>query len=798
MPVSFRFGFQGAHLMAQVTLPLLAALPLRSLFGSHRSHRWRLAAPMALVGSLLLLSPVAAVNEPVQTFFVPLDEDDVAATVLSLAMGFDPDGPGPVVPITSLSQIRDIESIVSIVTTADGTTVYYDHWEDGYDEPLSPSQSSTEVVTESADAGTVVSLRNTVRRSDRGEVLPGNQTYFYDGGDRIWADNPIAVTRVVWDSGAGRGAALAGAVEVYDTSRWGTEFVAPIGEDLASDSMFEKTAILLMAQRKTDLEVFQPDGTPSQSASLEAGESMLVEGVLVGSRVQASEPVQAYLLAGDTQPEGEWELRSFSLLPRGGWASSYLMPVGNTAVEEEFWVPLTETACEDNGLDPPPDANFAGPFSQPVSQTAVWLFNPSDEPLAIDFTDSLSVVPPTVLAAKSSIRFDMPQVGRGGRFSTAGGESFYALAVVNAMLNPAQGDRDLGVFRDALGFCDFSDGPKDNDTFDWGFALIPERFASTRAVVGWGPGNGNPDPTQDDQGQPLNANGNPIWVMPLGATTVLVDYDGDLSTTGDADERALLPFQSERFFDYVNLDNDQTGARIESLDPEVPLVIAWGEDPETAGGAQPYLDVGTAVFAIPELLATVNSDVLDVLNPGLADPGEIISFDVLVGNGSAVASLTGVGIETTVAAGTSYVSGSTSYVVVDVDGATRVRASSGPIPDNSSPATAFPLDEGGWSLAGNLFPGQRMTVTFRVAVATYDPRECAVPGGDFVTNASIWANDVVTQVVTGSAQRFTDCVIFEDDYESGDASRWSLTFGRESFFSDDFETGSLSLWDLLF
>src|SRR5262249_4830376 len=58
---------------------------------------------------------------------------------------------------------------------------------------------------------------------------------------------------------------------------------------------------------------------------------------------------------------------------------------------------------------------------------------------------------------------------------------------------------------------------------DWGFSLQPVSSLSQIAQVSLGVGNSaNPPAGQGDT--------SPIWVTPLGATTVYVDYDGDPAT----------------------------------------------------------------------------------------------------------------------------------------------------------------------------------------------------------------------------------------------------------------------------
>jgi len=107
-------------------------------------------------------------------------------------------------------------------------------------------------------------------------------------------------------------------------------------------------------------------------------------------------------------------------------------------------------------------------------------------------------------------------------------------------------------------------------------------------VVGWGPGSSD-----------LSQNGSPVWVTPLAATRVYVDYNGDRNgPTNDPKGNKydvaydLAALQSQRVYDP---DKDQTAMRLYTLD-NVQIAAAWGEDPAVAGPANPYIDAGTTVI----------------------------------------------------------------------------------------------------------------------------------------------------------------------------------------------------------
>jgi uncharacterized repeat protein (TIGR01451 family) len=123
--------------------------------------------------------------------------------------------------------------------------------------------------------------------------------------------------------------------------------------------------------------------------------------------------------------------------------------------------------------------------------------------------------------------------------------------------------------------------------------------------------------------------------------------------------------------------------RLYTLD-QTRIAAAWGQDPATADPGNPFLDLGTAVLPIPEILMYKQAALeTDLDSDGLVDPGERLVYTITVDNNSAVGIATVI-VSDTLFAYTSYVTGTTK-----VDGA--------PVPDDSVPPalTELPLDEGG-------------------------------------------------------------------------------------------------------
>ncbi len=152
-----------------------------------------------------------------------------------------------------------------------GPSIFYDQWENGYDVDLANTLDVYNATTnpdgtqiwgdgntangaapgisgDIIDAGTVIQLESSVVTTTRQSVID------FDGGDKIAADKTIAVTRTTWATGSGT--LFAGCVEVFDTNNWGTEYRAPVGEnipdtggtpDQGDAQAFEYTALTIMA-----------------------------------------------------------------------------------------------------------------------------------------------------------------------------------------------------------------------------------------------------------------------------------------------------------------------------------------------------------------------------------------------------------------------------------------------------------------------------------------------------------------------------------------------------------------------
>ncbi|MBE7469417.1 MAG: IgGFc-binding protein [Anaerolineales bacterium] len=477
------------------------------------------------------------------TFYIPYPADildDQFETALSDA---PPDRPPSLID-------NDIITLISIALDREGSVIYYDHWEDGYESNLSqPTQASTQIwgdnnpangippgfttdllATPGTSQDDVITLRNTV-------ALPRDPgAFFYDGGDLLTSEGgAIAVTLSFWTADPGPGPLFMDAWELYPTNRWGARYRVPVGEDLAGTGPNQRLGfdiVGLNIQAVTDNTSVQIDldnsGDFETTVTLDQGEQFTrlgTEGppgsnsVLAGANIRASNPVQVHIFTGN--PASRYEARGYTIVPVDQLTSDYLAPRSS-------------------------DGDF-------------WLFNPGDDDLEVRVQTAITGTETIIVPADSTIKY--PSVGlsaaTGMRFTATDGRPFSVLAAFD-----------------------------ENDVQDWGYALLPFNRLATQALIGLGLGNVREPPTN---------NQSRIYVTAVEETTIFVDYDNDGNVDAEFDVSPL----SETFITDPE-DNDMTGAFLFTSD-ETPFATVWGQD-QDADGALPSLDAGTGIVPLPSLL----------------------------------------------------------------------------------------------------------------------------------------------------------------------------------------------------
>jgi uncharacterized repeat protein (TIGR01451 family) len=634
-------------------------------------------------------TPASAGPAPVMTGYVPMPADQFWDVMQNV-------GGGTAIGTT-------VRFTVGITNAGAGAVMYYDHWEDGFEADIAnPVQATTEVWGDgNAANGTAVNHCTTCGGDllTPGDVLimrndiptPGHaiggctanapvppaplNTRCYDGRDKVAATRGFALTAGGFP--VSNGSVIGGAVSAYDTSKYGTDYYAPVGEDTATPAgaspAFETSSLLIAAaQNNTTVNVDRDaDGIDDVTQVLQEGEVMYVDGgtfaVNEGAHVTSDKPVQVHEGTGDIGPPN-FESRWFTLFPTPLLSSDYLNPVGSR---------LDNTAAPD----------------EDNQRTITYLYNPTS--VAINVTPTCTGTGcgvALVVPANGGISFASP-LNQGVEFVSGAGETFIAVGGVGAQSGAAPGTNN-----------------DQSSKFDWGFSLVPTGLLTTQTVLGFAPGSSAIPPANDDY--------NPVWVTTLTNTTVAVDFDGDPATG------ALGPVGGDCFgarhdvnIAVVGLastqvtdpnDNDMSGARIYTCDG-TKISGAWGEDPLFATAGAPGFDAGYALIPTTTMIVDKTANLFtDTNGDGKFSPGDTMTYDISIADAGSLA-FTSVIANDGLPAGVSYVPGSTVFD----DGV----GPPSPIADDIVPpaATVFPLDEAGSSLP-NIAAGATVHITFDATI----------------------------------------------------------------------------------
>jgi uncharacterized repeat protein (TIGR01451 family) len=614
---------------------------------------------------------------PIQFFYIPLPETQTNAAFNAIVDE----------PISTTQ-----ESITAITVTENNSTIWYDHWEDGYEAILgNPQQATTQVWGDGNNAngiapgfandptglpsGTVFRLRNTVQ-------TPRNlttQPILFDSPDKLGSDRTLAVSRAQFPTlvNSGGGSVISSAVEVRDTRYYDTNYRAPVGVNTAdAGSMFTYTSIFVQAfldNTRVQIDA-NNDGDFADAGDrdvlLNQGETIVSgQSVVQGGRVVADKPVQTQLVTGEIN--ANYASRSYTLFSNAQAANDYFTPVG-----------------------------FGGPSDDTSDEVRLYVFNPNAAAIQVRQERDTGTVTTKTIAAGASTFFDVTY-NSGTRLFSLGGESFLAL-----------GTHD-----------------QQGTTHDWGFSLQPTPALSQIAIVGLGVGN-SAEPPSSVTNANINAgagemtNSSPIFVTTLGDTTLHVDHDND----GTVDQTIVLTrLQSVRLRDTTTNDNDNSGMRIFTTDGTL-ISVAWGED-GTAPAGSPGFDAGTTIpaVAVPEYYKF--SDFApggDANGDGFFNEGDTVRYSLRIRHTGTQPISNAIVTDILPTAQVAYVIGST----VLNDG-----VSTTPIPDSGS-GTPFPLDGSGFTVT-NLTPGQTLVVSFDAVINTGLPA-----GFNFILNQSVLAYDI--------------------------------------------------------
>ena len=431
-----------------------------------------------------------------------------------------------------LVEASGIHAVIAVTATTDGTTVYYDHWEDGYDfVPLTASGADETYTVNTGDVLEFESFNIPVQPRGTGNcaVLPAAGFGCYDGRDRLFvAGGPVSVTRASWPESIGTVFSLAW--EIYPIKPFLTNYTIPVGEDLdlgKGYNDFDNVYVIVQSMSDSNsVQIDDPNTGPSPDVNvvLNQGEVTELYHIDAGTTVVGSAPVQVQFMVGDAASGNASEIRGYSAVPDSLWDNEYYNSV--------------------------PSATSG--------DTDLYFYNPNASTITIDFED---------------------QTGTGS-FTVAAGDTvaYSDSAGANRFVPTGSG---VYVRSDDI-FWGIGSGDTESVTYDWGFSLVPAYALEDHYFLGWAPGSSDAVPV---------VNGSPVYISPVqDDTQIFVDYsptDGttDLTFTLDRLETQLV----------FDPDNENTGMEITATGPFV-VVWGEDPDTASAGSPYLDLGYSTLPF----------------------------------------------------------------------------------------------------------------------------------------------------------------------------------------------------------
>jgi uncharacterized repeat protein (TIGR01451 family) len=540
-------------------------------------------------------------------------------------------------------------SLISFAISTTGTVIWYDHWEDGYENDVrNPVASTTQVwgdgdssngchpnvssCTDSNDrlvAGDSVVIQNTVQIGNNNNPSRNKNDVFFDGADRIQSSFPIAVTRAAYPQDPG--SLMAGGVEVLDTSLWGKSFQAPVGRNIAFETDgFEYSALYVMAG-EDDTNVYIKGS--SKPTTLSMGESIHVL-VNQGDTITSDKFVQVDLLTGDI--DSKYELRWYSLRGTEDWSDKYLSPMGDTA-----------------------------------GGTKLVVYNPNTFSIDVKITVKDGDVTKKIDGGKHLVS-DNIKTGSAALIEETNGNNFFVLTVTDTI--------DEGRL------------------FDWGFPVVAVRDLTPQVLVGLGFG------CTDNWCRKESYNNykarSVVWVSPMEDADIYVDFDND----GVVDKTYQVNYLNSRVIQDWN-DKDMSGAIIFATKKDsgaegeqVNFAAAWGQDPSKSGSMdESALDLGTLVVPFNGIQVSKQAELVDDNdNNGEISPGDKIMYTIIVSNVGQQDIPTGaVNIKDTLDAAVTYVADSLEYNVPETGEKATITGSSFPLAGDGLPSQFPFLKRGG-------------------------------------------------------------------------------------------------------
>lgn len=424
-------------------------------------------------------------------------------------------------------------------------------------------------------AGQVIVIQNSVN-------VPRKKTEIrYDGGDKLYASYPIAVTRGAYPKEPG--SLMAGAVEVLDTTLWGKTFEAPIGWDVGRHyKAFELSVFFFMASEdKTTVTLGN-----GKKVVLNEGESGYYP-VKLAERVSSDKPIQVDFITGDLN--SGYELRWYSLIALEDYSKSYVSPVGDTRGNTKMIV-----------YNPNPKQIRV--IVEHINRAFRCRRNNRTRRLTCSVTAIRRERYAINMKAKQVYKTKVVHSGSGAWLDS--NDKFIPLSLTDAENYTFDGQGTGGQW------------------YDWGFPVLPRDQLTSQVVIGLGYGC-----TDNTCGG--NKDRSVVWLSPVADADLYIDYQNTGSPKG--------PYKISQLRSYKITDpkdDDMSGALIYATKrgsgksgQGVDIAAAWGQDPDVSESRQSIsLDLGTVVLPFTGVKVSKTTDKEQVA------PGQTLRYTIRVSN----------------------------------------------------------------------------------------------------------------------------------------------------------------------
>jgi len=689
-----------------------------------------MAALAALLFSIGFVTALAGTPAGYSEYIVPFDEDVFAYVTDPVTAG-------------AIGANDTTFSLISVTAWSDTVTIYYDHWENGYNyDSNNPDATADEkyVIDKSQTLNfqsIAIPRPRTLADGNtyRGNVASGASptadcaaqptpavpliqntvNYCYDGRDRIVSvGGATTLTRAGYLNTAGLGKLAAIGEEVYPLAPQLVKYILPFGDDPTRVD-YERVAALIQAtEDDTTIQIdFNADGVfdsfntengyrtaradplDNTILTLQKGQTYILNtdsngvagaGLPRGAVILGSKTLQVEYFYGEI--DSNYNTRAISAFPRGFWSNEYY-------------------ASADGG----------------TGGTDILLYNPNSSSITINWETAAAT----------------------GSFTMVANETAFFQVKTGAFLPEGSG----AYLKGTAAFWGTSDVDQNGANYDWGYSLVPSYLLSDDQVVAWAPGNAPALACNV-----ANGRGNGLFVTPAyDNTTFFIDADGDGTPDTNASIEVLRGltavtatgsgYKANRLESlYITGSNsgtlagslcDLTGARIYATGP---FSMSYGENPNkaSAGGG---LDLGYTVLPSPsnwmDLALTVDKTTSPALVSTVAGV-TTVTFTLVVD--SHLFNIDGLSVLDTLPANWTYDNNSTTITLPDL---TQISGAA------ANPTVALPNLTWGAGLLGSLLPNQRVTITFTARTTAA------------FTNGAISQNNVQaigTRVVGGVTQTF--------------------------------------------